>query len=69
MHTSSVNYVYETLASMSFLFSQFKCSCHIVRVSVEVGFKVVCSLLLISHRPGSRTVNCIIMLEFPPPLS
>jgi len=38
-----------------------------VRVGVEVGFEVVCSLLLVPHRSGCWAVDNI--LEFPPPLS
>ena len=33
MHTSFAYYVNETLASMGFLFSLFKCSCHIICVN------------------------------------
>jgi len=40
-----------------------------VRVGVEVGFEVVCRLLLVPHRSGSQVVDCINMLESPPPLS
>jgi hypothetical protein len=40
-----------------------------VRVGVEVGFEVVCCLLLVPHRSGSRAVDCINMFESRPPLS
>ena len=40
-----------------------------MRVGVEVGFEVVCSLLLVSHCSCSRNVKCINMLEYPHPLS
>jgi hypothetical protein len=36
---------------------------------VEVGFEVVCNLFLVPHRSGFRVVECINMLEYPPPLS
>jgi len=36
-----------------------------VRVSVEVGFEVVCSLLFVPHRSGSQAVECINMFESP----
>ena len=40
-----------------------------MRVGVEVGFEVVCSLLLVSHHSGSQDVDCINMLEYLHPLS
>jgi len=38
-------------------------------LDVRVGVEVVCSLLFISHRLGSRTVECINLLEYPHHLS
>jgi len=40
-----------------------------VRVGVEVGFEVVCSLLLVPHHSSSWDVECINTIKYPHPLN
>ena len=39
------------------------------KVGVEVGFKIVCNLLLVSHCSSSWIVECINVFEYSHPLN